>query len=328
MAWLRGAAQETSGGLQGRVFNSNGEALPGASVTATHIPSGTRYGMVTFNDGRFLFTGMRIGGPYLVEIAFIGMKKETRNIPKIALGEPLVLEVRLEDNAAVLKELEVKGSRKPLANTYGTGMSIRQQQIQHIPTISRSLTDISRLAPQGSKDNSFAGTNFRYNNVTIDGAINNDAIGFSPSTGGQTGTSNMPGSSTRTNPISLDAIEDMQVYLAPYDVKIGNFTGGSINAVTRAGTNEVHGSIYAYGRNAWLMGPDRTGNELEKKMPSSFHDLQTGFRVGLPLIKNRLSFLPTWRSRTARTPYSRSRGAMHPKASSVKAMPWQSVSIA
>lgn len=289
-AWLRGAAQETSGGLQGRVFNSNGEALPGASVTATHIPSGTRYGMVTFNDGRFLFTGMRIGGPYLVEIAFIGMKKETRTIPKIALGEPLVLEVQLQDNAAALKELVVKGSRKPTANTYGAGMSIRQQQIQNVPTINRSLTDISRLVPQGSKDNSFGGTNFRYNNVTIDGAINNDAIGFSPSTGGQTGTSNMPGSSTRTNPISLDAIEDMQVYLAPYDVKIGNFTGGSINAVTRSGTNEVHGSIYAYGRNAWLVGPDRTGNELEKKMPSSFHDLQTGFRVGLPLIKNKLFF--------------------------------------
>ncbi len=99
------------------------------------------------------------------------------------------------------------------------------------------------MVPQGSKDNSFAGSNFRYNNVTIDGAVNNDAIGFSASSGGQTGTSNMPGSSTRTNSVSLDAIEDMQVYLAPYDIKIGNFTGGSINAVTRSGTNTVTGSV-------------------------------------------------------------------------------------
>nr|WP_295866348.1 carboxypeptidase regulatory-like domain-containing protein [uncultured Chitinophaga sp.] len=283
-------AQETSGGLQGRITNAAGEALPGAAVIAIHQPSGTRYGVSTFNDGRFLLTGMRIGGPYLLEVNFMGMEKESRLIPKVSLGEPAVITVVLRENTKQLKELVVTGGKTARANTYGAGTHISRQQLRQVPTIGRSLTDITRTVPQSSKDNSFAGTNFRYNNVTIDGAINNDAIGFSPSTGGQTGTSNMPGSSTRTNPVSLDAIEDMQVYLAPYDVKIGNFTGGSINAVTKSGTNEVHGSLYAYGRNSSLVGPDRTGTELEKKMPSSFYDYQTGISAGFPIIRNKLFF--------------------------------------
>ncbi|ULT26705.1 hypothetical protein KUH03_07685 [Sphingobacterium sp. E70] len=124
--------------------------------------------------------------------------------------------------------------------------------------------------------------------MTVDGAINNDAIGFSPSLGGQTGTSGMAGSSTRTNPISIDAIQDVQVYLAPYDVKIGNFTGGSVNAVTRSGTNKIEGSVYGFGRNAALTGKDRVGTL--GKMNSDFYDYQSGFRIGFPIIKNKLFF--------------------------------------
>src|SRR5690606_16073841 len=174
------------------------------------------------------------------------------------------------------------------ADTYGTGQNISGEQVPGMPTVNRAVTDITRLTPQGRRDNSFGGTNFRYNNVTIDGAINNDAIGFSPSLGGQTGTSGMAGSSTRTNPISIDAIQDIQVYLAPYDVKIGNFTGGSVNAVTRSGTNKVEGSVYGFGRNATLTGKDRVGTL--GKMNSDFYDYQSGFRIGFPLIKNKLFF--------------------------------------
>jgi len=157
-----------------------------------------------------------------------------------------------------------------------------------LPNINRGIQDVTKLVPQ-SANNSFAGTNFRYNNVTIDGSINNDAIGFSPSLGGQSGTSGMPGSSTRTNSISLDAIQDVQVYIAPYDVKLGNFLGGSVNAVTRSGTNKVSGSVYTYGRNAAITGSNKVGDG--SKMPKEFEDYQLGFRVGFPIIKDKLFFL-------------------------------------
>lgn len=287
----RVAAQETSAGLRGQIKDASGQPLPGATVVAVHTASGTRYGTVTSNDGRYNLPGMRIGGPYAIEVTFLGMNKETRNIPQITLGETMTLNFVLTDNAHNLSGVTVKGQKTgPKANNFGAGQNISRDQIRNQPTISRSITDITKAVPQSTKDNSFAGTSFRYNNVTIDGAINNDAIGFSPSIGGQTGSSGMPGSSTRTNAISLDAIEDMQVYLAPYDVKIGNFTGGSINAVSRSGSNEVHGAVYGYGRNATLVGSDHTGSELNKKMPADFHDYQAGFRVGFPIIKNKLFF--------------------------------------
>ncbi|PUZ29401.1 TonB-dependent receptor [Chitinophaga parva] len=284
-------AQETSGGLRGTVKDANGQPIPGAIVMAVHTASGTRYGTAAGNDGRYNLPGLRVGGPYTIEVKFLGMQTETRTIAQISLGEPLLLNFMLKDNSQTLTAVEVKAQKRgPAANTFGTGQNILREQLRNMPSGNRSITDMTRLVPQASKDNSFSGTNFRYNNVTIDGAINNDAIGFSPSIGGQTGTSGMPGSSTRTNPVSLDAIEDIQVYLAPYDVKIGNFTGGSVNAVTRSGTNDVHGSMYFFGRNASLVGPDNTGFEKSRKMPADYHDYQTGFRVGFPIVKNKLFF--------------------------------------
>src|SRR5881392_73774 len=133
-----------------------------------------------------------------------------------------------------------------------------------LPTIGRSINDFTRLTPQ-SNNNSFAGTNFRYNNITLDGAVNNDAIGFSNSAGGvsgggQAGTS---GSGTRTNPYSIDVIQEVQVQISPYDVKLGNFTGGSINAVTKTGTNDFHGSVYGYGRNQRLVGKSVDGKKTK-----------------------------------------------------------------
>ncbi len=291
LAGQKASAQETSGGLRGQVTDAANQPLPGVTVTAIHTASGTKYVTATGNDGRYNLPGLRVGGPYAIEVKFLSMNTETRMIQQISLGEPLTLNFVLTDNTKTLNEVVVKSSKSgPKANNYGTGQNISNNQINNQPTINRSITDITKMVPQGSKDNSFAGTNFRYNNVTIDGAINNDAIGFSPSAGGQTGSSGMPGSSTRTNPISLDAIQDIQVYIAPYDVKIGNFTGGSINAVTRSGTNEVQGSVYSFGSAAALVGPDNTGTELNSKLPSAYYNYQTGFRLGFPLIKNKLFF--------------------------------------
>ena len=281
-------AQETSGGLTGKISDASGSPLDRASVRLVHQPSGTVYTTTSLANGYYSLVNLRVGGPYHLEVSYTGFATQTREDIVIGLGEPQTMSFSLAA-AGQLTNVVVKGVKAaPRANAYGAGVNITRDQVRNMPTVSRSITDVTRLVPQGSKDNSFAGTNFRYNNVTIDGAINNDAIGFSPSLGGITGTSGMPGSSTRTNPISLDAIEDMQVYLAPYDVKIGNFTGGSVNAVTRSGTNTVTGSIYGFGRNASLVGTDHAGKQ--GKLPSDFHDYQTGFRVGLPIIKDKLFF--------------------------------------
>ncbi|AYL93846.1 TonB-dependent receptor [Mucilaginibacter celer] len=282
-------AQETSGTLSGTVFDAAGAPFPGATVVAIHQPSGTRYAIAADQKGRYYLPNLRIGGPYSIEVSMMGMQPEKRDGITISLGASITLNFVLKNQSQQLGEVVVKATKRGAqASTYGAGKNISASQVRNAPTVSRSITDITRQVPQASKDNSFGGTNFRYNNVTIDGAINNDAIGFSPSLGGQSGTSGMPGSSTRTNPVSLDAIEDMHVYLAPYDVKIGNFTGGSVNAVTRSGTNTLSGSVYGYGRNATLTGNDRVGTL--GKMNSDFYDYQTGFRVGFPLIKNKLFF--------------------------------------
>ncbi len=287
---IYGMSQETSGSLTGQVKDAKGIAIPGATIIAVHTPSGTRYAISADVDGRYFLNNLRIGAPYTVTVSTTGMKTEVRNDVAVRLGGSQQLNFVLQENAQELSTVVVsaKSKSKLKADTYGTGKNISAEQVKNMPTINRSITDITRLTPQGSRDNSFGGTNFRYNNVTIDGAVNNDAIGFSPSLGGQTGTSGMNGSSTRTNPVSLDAIEDMQVYLAPFDVKIGNFTGGSINAVTRSGTNKVSGSVYGFGRNASITGNDRVGSL--GKMNNDFQDYQAGFRIGFPIIKNKLFF--------------------------------------
>lgn len=279
-------AQVTTSSINGKVKDAKGMTVPGASVLVVHVPTGTKYGAVTGSDGYFRLNNLNPGGPYKVTVTYIGYNKQDKEIASIGLGVDQRLDFTLLDEGQTLTEVTVKGQRGGVK--IGSGTQIGEQQIKNMPSASRSLTDLTRVTPQGSKDNSFMGTNFRYNNVTIDGAINNDAIGFSPSLGGQSGSSGMPGSSTRTNPVSIDAIQDVQVLLAPYDVKIGNFTGGSVNAVTRSGTNDVTGSVYGFGRNASLIGRNKAGDN--SKEPSSFHEYQTGFRVGLPIIKNKLFF--------------------------------------
>jgi hypothetical protein len=282
-------AQETSGTLTGRVLDGTKAPIAGASIEALHTPSGTKYILSADKDGRFTINNMRIGGPYRVSVTAVGLQPDIRVDIFIRLGGAQELEFLLTEANQRMEEVVVSArARGQRADTFGAGKNISGEQIRNMPTVSRSITDVTRLTPQGSRDNSFGGTNFRYNNVTVDGAINNDAIGFSPSLGGQTGTSGMAGSSTRTNPISIDAIQDVQVYLAPYDVKIGNFTGGSVNAVTRSGTNKIEGSVYGFGRNAALTGKDRVGTL--GKMNSDFYDYQAGFRIGFPIIKNKLFF--------------------------------------
>ncbi len=286
------SAQITSAQISGRVSDPKGVTLPGVSVIAVNTSTGTRYGTQSNAYGRYTIPNMNAGGPYTITLTYIGFKTIERTGITLSLGNA-TYNFTLADEATTLKEVTVRSTAG--APKTGAGTRISQSQIRNLPTVSRSLQDLTRTTPQSS-NNSFQGTNFRYNNVTIDGAINNDAIGFSPSLGGQTNQSGQVGSSTRTNPVSIDAIQDIQVYVAPYDIKIGNVLGGSINAVTRSGTNKVTGSVYGFGRNATLIGknniPANVGGDNAKEPGGSqgFYDYQTGFRVGFPIIKNKLFF--------------------------------------
>jgi hypothetical protein len=290
-------AQITSSSINGKITDTKGEVVPGVAVTAIHVPTGSKYVTLADLNGKYFIPNMNPGGPYTIKASFISYKESVHDNITLSLGENQRIDFKLSEGGTELEEVTISASKDD--NKTGTGTRIGKEQIQNLPTLSRSLTDFTKLTPQSS-NNSFAGTNFRYNNVAIDGAINNDAIGFSPSLGGVGGTSNMPGSSTRSNPISLDAIQDLNVSIAPYDVKLGNFTGGSINAITRSGSNQVTGSVYGFGRNASITGPDNSGDK--SKMPSSYQDYQTGFRVGLPIIKDKLFFFTNYENTNRQEP--------------------------
>ncbi len=277
-------AQVTSASITGKVSDSKNAALPGVTIQVVNTGTGTRYSSQTNAEGRFTIPNINPGGPYTITATYVGFRKKEETDVNLSLGSSTHNFV-LADESTQLQTVVVKGTQG--GTKTGSSTRVSAAQLRTLPSISRSLQDFTRTTPQ-SNNNSFLGTNFRYNNVTLDGAINNDAIGFSPSLGGQGGTSGQPGSSTRTNPVSIDAIQDIQVYLAPYDVKIGNFLGGSINAVTRSGTNDVSGSVYGFGRNASITGRNKAGDN--SKLPSSFHEYQTGFRLGFPIIKNKLFF--------------------------------------
>ncbi|RYY34847.1 MAG: TonB-dependent receptor [Sphingobacteriaceae bacterium] len=272
-------AQVTTSSLTGVIKDAKGETLVGATVKAIHTPSGTNYFTATNNEGRFTIPNMRVGGPYTIEVSYIGYQKSITDNIGLRLGEPFVLNTTLTQDGVALSEVQITGRKDAVMNSKRTGAStnINRAQLENLPTLSRSLQDFTRLTPQAN-GNSFGGVSNRFNNITIDGAVNNDVFGLSGS-----GT---PGGQASTQPIALDAIQEIQVVLAPYDVSYGNFTGGGVNAVTRSGTNDVQGSIYFYGKSEGLVGK----NALTNAKYQSFTDNQYGFRVGGPLIKNKLFF--------------------------------------
>jgi len=247
----------------------NGKTESNSSIELIYTPTNTKYKTAADASGFFHVYNTNVGGPYIVKITSIGYKPYEKTEIYLNLGSN-DLDIKLEQDNKQLQTVTVVLNKNTIKN--GSGLLINEEKLKATPSLNRSITDFTKLVPQ-SINNSFAGTNFRYNNVTIDGTINNDAIGFNAALGGQSATSGMPGSSTRTSPISADAIKDIQVYVAPFDVKIGNFLGGSINAITRSGTNKIQGSIYTFGRNL-----------------HNIKDIQGGFRIGFPIIKDKLFF--------------------------------------
>ena len=280
-------AQITSGTIVGKVLDESQEGLPGANVVAIHEPTGTTYGVSTQINGDFVLTNLKTGGPYRVTASFIGYKDNVQKNIVISIGSEYKLNFQMQPNATTLEGFEVVHDKNDVFNGSKSGYSttLDRSQLEKTPTLNRSLQDVTRLAPSGGQS-SFGGSNYRYNNLSIDGASNNDALGFQEPASGAAGTvaSGTPGALAGTQPISLDAVEEISVALAPFDVKQGNSTGANINAVTRSGTNQLHGSIYGFGRNQII-----TGKSVDdSRTPiADYHDFQSGFRIGGPIKKNK-----------------------------------------
>ncbi len=276
----------TTSGLSGVVRDNNGDALPGATIQALHTPSGTNYGVTTNNEGRFQIPNMRVGGPYNLKVTFVGFKEYILENINLSLGQTLNLNINLSEESEILQEVIVRSTRDQIFDGSRTGAStgVTSDQIDALPTISRSIQDFARLSPLASTRGngiSFAGANNRYNQFSIDGTVNNDVFGLAANgtNGGQTGT----------QPISLDAIEEINIEIAPMDVRMGGFTGGGINAVTRSGTNSFEGSAYYFVNNEALTGKGVLEDTEGESVPD-YSERQYGFRVGGPIIKNKLFF--------------------------------------
>ncbi|NJO03133.1 MAG: hypothetical protein HC880_16945 [Bacteroidia bacterium] len=268
----------TTSSLTGFVKDQNGEGLPGATIVAVHTPSGTQYGNSTLADGRFVIPNMRIGGPYKVTVSFVGYEDQVFENINLSLGVATTLDINMSEQNTELGEVVITSDRNDIFSSDRTGAAtnITNEVITSLPTISRSINDFTRLTPQAN-GRSFSGQDSRFNSVTIDGSYFNNSFGLA----------DQPGGRTQQSPISLDAIEELQVNLAPYDVRQAGFTGAGINAVTRSGTNDFYGTIFYTFRNDGLLGTEARDTRL---VVNEFDSKQYGFAISGPIIKNKLFF--------------------------------------
>lgn len=261
--------------MSGKVVSGN-ETVIGATVLAIHEPSGTQYGTITNVDGRYNIQGMRVGGPYRVEISYIGYQSAIFKDITLQLGDIFVLDANLNESSEALDEIVITGYRS-VART-GVATNISERQLNSLPTINRSITDFTKLSPFAGASNSFAGRDGRYNNITVDGASLNNSFGLS--------NNNMPGGDAQ--PISLEAIEEISVNVSPFDVKYSNFTGASVNAVTKSGDNQYKGSAYTYLRPKSFTG-DKVDGETVKDAKTRNSQMY-GLTLSGPIIKDKLFF--------------------------------------
>ena len=272
-------AQVTTSSLGGRVVDQNGDPVIGAAVVAKHGPSGTSYGAVTNADGRYTIQGMRPGGPYTVEVSCLGYQQTNYTGVTLQLAETYSLNAKIAESNEFLEQSIViaEAASKFAQEKTGAATNINNSQISSLPTVSRSISDVTRLSPYGGNGMSFAGSDGRTANFTVDGANFNNNFGLS---------SNLPGGG---NPISIDAIEELQVVISPYDVRQTNFIGGGVNAITKSGTNTFKGTAYVYHRNENMRGDAVDGEQIsgarDKDRTTTY-----GFTLGGPVIKNKLFF--------------------------------------
>lgn len=292
----------TSGTISGQVKDSEGKPLPGATVTAVHEPTGTRYVVTSRQDGRFSIPNARVGGPYTVTSELEGFESQSQSNLSVSLGQDtfVQMEMRLKEFTDVVTVVSSSEFINP--NKTGNATQVSERQIEELPTIGRGLEDFARTNPfvtitsQNEDPNAItvAGRNNRYNNIQIDGSVNNDLFGLAAQ-----GT---PGGQADTTPISLDAIQELQMVVSAYDVRQGGFSGGSVNAITRSGTNDLKGSVFYYTRDDSYVGdgPDQLGKF------GTFSDDQYGFRLGGSFVKDKAFFFVNgeWDRKTTPTGWS------------------------
>ncbi len=288
---LHSLAQETTSEIQGTVTDNNGGLLQGATVTATHTPTGTVYTTTSRKDGRFNLANLRVGGPYILKVSFVGYKDDLQKDIILTLGTAYKADILLTANDKQLTEVVISGKRSDKVfskSRTGSAEVINRAQLDRLPTINRSIQDFTRLTPTAN-GSSFAGRSSSYNNLTVNGASFNNTFGLSGTLGGQ----------TNSQPISIDALEQIQVNIAPYDVTLGSFSGAGINSVTKSGTNEIKGTAYYYtkspGLTGWKVGPANIAKQ-------QFDFNNRGISIGGPIIKNKLFFFVSGEQQRESTP--------------------------
>lgn len=279
MLSFSGYAQITTSSISGVVYDDTNAALPAATVVAIHTPTGTKYGSTTNFDGIVDIRNMRVGGPYTITISYVGYKTEELTGVFLTLGASFDFVSTLQQDTQELQEVVITTSGD---NTFSKGRtgaetSVGRKELTTLPTISRSTKDFTRLEPSASGD-SFGGRNDQFNNFSLDGSIFNNPYGLDAAT---------PGGQTDATPISLDAIDQISVSIAPYNVTLSGFTGASVNAVTKSGTNEFHGTAYGFYRNENMTGSRVKGDKI---VTPKLEQKQYGFSIGGPIIQNKLFF--------------------------------------
>ena len=285
----------TTATLNGRILDDKGAPLPDATVIALHVPTGVSSGVFSRAEGRYNIAGLRTGGPYEIRVSYIGYQTAVRRDVNLSMGQNLRVNFGLREDVIETEAVVVTAHRDEVLNAsnIGTETHVTANEIARLPSIARSIQDYTRLAPEAASKaggQSIAGKNNRMNNFQVDGAVLNDAYGLS--------NEGLPTGQVNAQPISLDAIEEFQVQVAPFDVRSGGFAGGLINAVTRSGTNRFRGSLYYFGRNESLVG------DLEGDKFGDFADYQLGFRLGGPLVTNRVFFFINGELRRRASPSS------------------------
>jgi len=265
---MAGIGQVTTAEMTGRILDAQGQPLPGVNVEAVHVPSGTRYATVTNDTGRFTIPLMRVGGPYTVKAVAPGFAEQTRENINLSLGAPYT--VNFDLRSAITEEVTVQIDDIFSEGRTGASTNVSNTVLTALPTIGRQLTDFSRLTPQYGGSGSFAGQDNRLNNITVDGSYFNNSFGLAGAPGERTGVS----------PISLAAVEEFQVNVAPYDVRHGNFVGADVNVITKSGANKYTGSVYYLWRNPSLVGKDAGDNTFD---PGDFKFRTWGFTAGGPI---------------------------------------------
>ncbi len=288
----------TTGAVRGMVHDQAGSAVPGAALTLVNAVTGFRIQVSARANGSYAFENVTPGGPFTLSARAIGYRPVSRSGIYVALGQVVTVRLEMEQAAVELAELTATAESDPLLSRGRTGaaVTVSDSFISRLPTLSRNFTDLISIAPQVGSGTSVAGQNNRFNNIQIDGGVNNDLFGL-----GSTGT---PGGQVNSRPISVAAIKEFQVLIAPFDVRQGGFTGGLVNAITKSGSNEFHGSLFMYGQNQSIARKEVDRGALGTDNLADFHEYQYGGTISGPIIRDRLNFFGSVDLKTRSSPFA------------------------